>query len=161
MSLPSRESILTVSEDKKQLIKHICESLSHDQHFHEINKYWGRLFVTGQEMPPVETSNGIVSIRKDMSISHEEGDTMIIQQTLIAAQSNEGVSIIADDTYVFVLLLHFYFELKCKVPMFMVSTNENEVIDVGLTVSEHEDIIPSLLGAHAMTGCDTVACCNT
>ena len=43
----------------------------------------------------------------------------------------------------------------------MVSTDENEVIDVGLTVSEHEDIIPSLLGAHAMTGCETVARCNT
>ena len=42
-----------------------------------------------------------------------------------------------------------------------ISTDENEVIDAGLTVSEHEDIIPSLLGAHAMTGCDTVARCNT
>ena len=43
----------------------------------------------------------------------------------------------------------------------MVSTDENEVIDVGLTGSEHGYIIPSLLGAHAMTGCDTVAHCNT
>ena len=86
---------------------------------------------------------------------------MIIQKAFSATQSNEGISIIADNTYVFVLLLHFYFEWKCKVPMFMVSTDENEVIDVRLTVSEHEDIIPSLLGAHAMTGCDTVARCNT
>ena len=115
----------------------------------------------GQKLSPVEISKGVVSIREDMSISHEEGDTMIIQQAFSAAHSNEGVSIIADDTDVFVLLLHFYFELKCNVPMFMVSTDENEVIDIGLTVSEHEDIIPSMLGAHAMTGCDTVARCNT
>ena len=57
-------------------------------------------------MSPIEISKGVVSIREDMSISHQEGDTIIIQQAFSAAQSNEGVSII------FVLLLHFYFELK-------------------------------------------------
>ena len=69
MPLPSGESILTVSENKKQLIKLICESLSYDT-----NKYRGRLFVTGQKKSPVEISKGVVSIREDMSISHQEGD---------------------------------------------------------------------------------------
>ena len=49
-------------------------------------------------MSHVEISKGVVSIREDMSISHQEGDTMIIQQAFNAAHSNEGVSIIADDT---------------------------------------------------------------
>ena len=32
----------------------------------------------------------VVSIMEDMSISHQEGDTMIIQQAFSAAHSNEG-----------------------------------------------------------------------
>jgi len=34
---------------------------------------------------------------------------------------------------------------------------ERNVIDMRATVEKHHDIIPSLLGGHAMSGCDTVA----
>ena len=107
---------------------------------------------------PMEISNGLVTIREDKSISHEEGDTIIIQQAFTAGRRlNEGVSIIANDTGVFLLLVYYYSELKCTFPMFMASTDERDIIDIGMTGSKHVDIIPSMFGAHTMTGCDTVA----
>jgi hypothetical protein len=33
------------------------------------------------------------------------------------------------------------------------------VIDIGLTVKKHKDIVEEILPAHALSGCDTVACC--
>ena len=34
-------------------------------------------------------------------------------------------------------------------------------VDIGMALSKHVDIIHSLLDAHVMIGCDTVARCNT
>ena len=31
-------------------------------------------------------------------------------------------------------------------------------VNIGATVAKHRDIVPFLLSAHAVTGCDTVAC---
>ena len=36
---------------------------------------------------------------------------------------------------------------------------ERIVVDIGKTVEKHIHIIPEILAAHAMSGCDTVACC--
>ena len=33
------------------------------------------------------------------------------------------------------------------------------IVDIGLTVEKHKDIIPELLPAHVLSGYDTVACC--
>jgi len=33
------------------------------------------------------------------------------------------------------------------------------VVDIGKTVEKHQNIIPEILAAHALSGCDTVACC--
>ena len=33
------------------------------------------------------------------------------------------------------------------------------VVDIGKTVEKHQNIIPQILAAHALSGCDTVACC--
>ena len=32
------------------------------------------------------------------------------------------------------------------------------VVDIGVTIDKHRDIIPGLLAAHALSGCDTAAC---
>ena len=37
--------------------------------------------------------------------------------------------------------------------------SERTLIDIGACVESHKGIIPELLGAHALTGCDTVAQC--
>lgn len=45
-----------------------------------------------------------------MTTKHEEADNIIVQQVLIASQNAGRISVIADDTDVFVLLLLYYYE---------------------------------------------------
>ena len=59
---------------------------------------------------PVQISHGVVIYREDTSISHEEADGIIGQQAMVASEYQQGVSVIADDTDVFILLIHHYLE---------------------------------------------------
>ena len=63
-----------------------------------------------------------------------------------------------DDTDVFVLLLHFYRlrEMSCSLAMESLA-RDRKCVDIRVTATKHNEIIPNLLAAHA--GCDTVAQC--
>ncbi len=51
---------------------------------------------------------GAVITRTDMRTTHEEADVIIAQQMVCAAtESSSCITIVSDDTDVFVLLLHF------------------------------------------------------
>ncbi len=68
--------------------------------------------------------------------------------------------LVADDTDIFVLLFHFC--CQCYIPVstsvLMVSPIRGRaLIDINATVDLHRVIIPDLLAAHGLTGCDTVA----
>ncbi|KAJ8317813.1 hypothetical protein KUTeg_004633 [Tegillarca granosa] len=77
----------------------------------------------------------------------------------VSKESNEGVSVISDDTDVFVLLLHFYAQENLSGQEVMESpVGDREVTDIGSTAEDISDILPDLLAAHALSGCDTVAC---
>lgn len=68
------------------------------------------------------------------------------------------VSVIADDTDVFVLLLHHYAAQHLQCPMIMQSPiHGRSCVDIPATVKQHADIIPQILALHAISGCDTVA----
>ena len=55
----------------------------------------------------------------DMSITHEEYDTVIIRQTI---QANlDQILVIADDTNIFKLLSHFVFYVIIRVQVQMIS----------------------------------------
>jgi hypothetical protein len=61
---------------------------------------------------------------------------------------------------VFVLLLHFYLEDDLRMSVTMESPiKDRAMVDIGKTVDKHREIIPEILPAHALSGCDTVACC--
>ena len=74
-------------------------------------------------------------------------------------KNNGARVVIADDTDVFVLLLHFKnLGSLGSGPIFMESPlRQRGSIDIEGTLQEHHTIIPSLLAAHALSGCDTVA----
>ena len=60
---------------------------------------------------PIEISTGRVAIsREDLATSHEEADSIIVKQVLSCAAENEQnvITVVADDTDVFVLLLHYH-----------------------------------------------------
>ncbi len=86
---------------------------------------------------------------------------IIVQQAIrVAINEQKHVTILADDTDVYVLLLHHYLEQNLQLPMIMASPiRERKVIDIQATVAKHRDIIPSLLAGHSLSGCDTVAAC--
>ena len=57
------------------------------------------LVVTGNYHIPIHINQCVVFARDDMTVAHEEADTMIIQQ--VASVGAANILIVADDTYVF------------------------------------------------------------
>ena len=85
---------------------------------------------TGKHPVQVEIFDGNVSDCEHLRTTHEEANTIVIQQLVVFAPKNAiGV---ADDTDIFVLLLHFNF-----------------------TGDIQSEIMPNLLAAQGLSGCDT------
>jgi len=93
--LPS-QVILTVTENKRQLIDDICSQLIRDETFHSNHTHQYKLVVannvapgqpqcgTGKDGAPIEISHGgVVIIREDMAISHEEGNNITVQRLVV------------------------------------------------------------------------------
>ena len=91
-----------------------------------------------------------------MATTQEEADTIIIRQ--VSFLTDGTAIVVADDTDIFLLLLHFcnLKNIACRVLM-KSPISGRAVIDIAATVEKHKGIIPNLLAAHALTGCDTVA----
>ena len=155
--LPPQKTVLTVTENKKQLINLIVNVLIEDELFHAYTQSH-KLIVIGEDAAPFEISNGGVVIRRaDLSTSHEEADNIIVQQVMLCARNNEesDITVISDDTDVFILLLHYYHAENMKNRITMESPiKERTFIDIG----SHVSFVSELFPAHALTGCDTVAC---
>ncbi|PIK44208.1 hypothetical protein BSL78_18950 [Apostichopus japonicus] len=135
-----------------QLINLICEDMaSHKDDFTQ-----HKLVLTGSDPVPVEINSGVLIKRQDMKTTQEEADTIIVQQVVEAKAKK--VLVVADDT--FVLLLHFCCQgdIPASIIVLMVSPIQGRaVIDINATVDQHHELIPDLLAAHGLTGCDTVA----
>ena len=97
--------------------------------------------------------------RHDLVSTHEEADVILPQQLINAtSQGAKNVALVCDDTDVFVLLLYFYLQKQLSCFCFMEATSTvRATIDIAATVQRHSAIIPQLLAAHALSGCDTVA----
>ena len=79
---------------------------------------------------------------------------------MAAQQGAECLSAMADDTDVYILLLHYYNQKELNIPMFMESSvHRRQTIDIRATAKEHANILPNLLAAHGESGSDTVAPC--
>ena len=101
--LSSQKVVLTVTENKKQLIN-ICEELQTDKDFIDSFSHEHTLLITG-EGDPVEITRGRVIPRPDIFTSHEETDNIIIQQTFMAVeQGAECLSVMADETDVYITI---------------------------------------------------------
>ena len=75
-------------------------------------------------------------------------------------EPGDGITVLADDTDIFILMLHHCLESNLCVPLKMESLiKDRAVLDIHLSIEKHSDIIPHLLSMHALSGCDTVACC--
>ena len=149
--------LLTVTQNKMQLIELICKDIM--THSHLLIFTTKKLVITGADPVPVEINPGSIIIhRQDMKTMQEEADTMIVQQ--VTDVKPKKALVVADNTDVFVKLLHFCCkeDIPALVSVLMVSPIDGRsTIDINATVNQHRDIIPNLLAAHGLTGCDTVA----
>ena len=137
----------------------ICDALTKDILFYRQSTMKHKLVITGDDPCPVEIKNGHIRNRYDLQTHQEEADIIIVQQVLRCAKEADRIAVVSDDTDVFVLLVYHYNEAKLSLPMKMESpSRERAVIDIQLTVEKHKNIVKQLLPAHALSGCDTVAC---
>ena len=149
--LPPQKVAFTVATNKVQLINLIWTDLINNKE--DITQH--KLVVTGSETVPIEINNGVVMRQQDMSSTHE--DTIIVQH-LYHKERHKTALVVTDDTDIFILLLHFVHSANLTNRVMMMSPIQGRtVIDINETVRKHQDIIPSLLAAHWLTGCDTVA----
>jgi len=158
--LPPQQVVLNVSENKIQIIDIICQQLlQRVQHIQTTGTTsCHSLVVTGSNTTPQEVSLGVLIQRGDLTTSHEEADVVMVQQAV--ALANQGINcmkVICDDTDVFVLLVHYYHHCKLTCQLLMEGTSSKRtVIDIGATAKQHVDIVPDILAAHVLSGCDTV-----
>ena len=94
MQLPPQKVVLTVKDNKRQLIRIICEELVQDQEFQKKHTSDNKLLLTSDNDIPVELNKRKVIQRVDMKTTHEEADNIIVQQMVAAANKNQkGISV--------------------------------------------------------------------
>ena len=128
-----------------QLIDLICEAMA----FHKDDIWQHKLVLTGSDPVSVEINRGVIIKRRDMTTKQEEADTMVVQQ--VEEVKAKKVLVVADDTDIFVILLHFCCQgdIPASTSALMVSPIRGRVvIDINATVDLYRDIIPDLLAAH-------------
>ena len=159
MALPTQKAMLGVTENKQQLISLICKALCTDIEFHHLCTQTHKLVVTGDDDTPTEIYKGVIINRAGLKTTHEEADVIMLRQMVDAVEAEHtGIFVVADDTNVFVLLLHYYVVLKLSLLVIIESTaKERAVIDIRKTAQEHINIATDLLSSHATSGCDTMA----
>ena len=142
--LPPQKVILTVTQNKMQLIELICKDIM--THSNLLIFTTQKLIITGADPVPVEINPGSIIVhRQDMKTMHKEADTMIVQQ--VADVKPKKALVVADDTDVFVLLLHFCCkeDIPASTSVLMVSPiHGRSMIEINATVNQHRDIIPNL-----------------
>ena len=157
-ALPAQKIGLTVTENKKQIIQIIYDELSQDRIFHSDSTSIHKLVITAESNTPLEIQNDEIRRCHELTTNHEEADNIIVQQVLHCSKEGKSITVMSDDTDVFVLLVHYYDQTDLKVPVIMESPVKGRtVIDIGETAKKHQMIAKNLLPAHALSGCDTVA----
>ena len=155
-ALPSQKSILNNTNNKIQLISLICNYIQDQPSL--LAKSKKKLIVTGMDPTPFEICKGLIIQRGDLQNMHEEADVILVNQAVHAAKIGvSGVKVIADDTDIFVLLLHFYLQENLSCDFVMASTSSRKLIDIKETVAKHKNVISNIVSAHALSGCDTVS----
>ena len=125
----------------------------------ENTSYSSKFVVTFSEDIPVHVENGVVSKREDLKRLHEEADVNIIKQCMACVKDEvHCVKVICDDTDVFALLTVSVFWQGCKSKVLMEPFDSTQsLIEINKTAKKHAEIVPSLIGAHALSGCDSVS----
>ncbi len=109
--LPQQTLMLTNTANKVQLIR----LLLHDLVTNPIVSQ-NKMLETGLEPTPFEYTEGQIIQRPDLYNTQEEADTILVCQ-VNSEQNGKTAVVVADDTDVFLLLVHFVHakSISCKV----------------------------------------------
>ena len=109
--LPQQTLMLSVTANKVQLINLLISDLKENPIEME-----NTLVVTGPDPIPFQCTAGTLSDRPDMLNTQEEADTIVVCQ-VHSEQDGRTAVVVADDTDVFLLLVHFVHarSINCKV----------------------------------------------
>ncbi|XP_042233703.1 zinc finger protein Xfin-like isoform X2 [Homarus americanus] len=140
--------------DKKRIISLIVKQLC------SIQVPRGKqVIVTGPDAHPIQVGIG----PQQTAVTHEEADVIMAYHMLQeAAAGHSPIRIVCDDTDVFLILAHHLHARTNNIPhtvqVSMEScTRGHAVVSINEVVKKHSSIIPNILAAHALTGCDTVS----
>ena len=131
--LPPREVVMKNTENKKQLLKLLCEANTAD-HIHM-------------------TCEGLCLF------GHEEADVCIVTYLQrIIQEGNTKIVVAADDTDIFALLVHFCWkwQLLDTISITMKKMN-GKLININEVCRKLGPKCIEVLGLHALTGCDTTS----
>ena len=92
----------------------------------------------------------------DNIFEHEEADvSMVSYANKFAKEGKKEIQILADDTDVFVLLMH-WFHKHCPNSHVTLRKFDGQIIDINVSSEMLGDPCANLLVMHALTGCDSV-----
>lgn len=158
--LPPKATLLANKDNKIQLIEILFSDIITSVKAKNMSN---KLVITGSQDVPIQVIHSVENQRPDLTSRHEEADIIMVQQVICSVTQSEcnHVRVISDDTDVFVLLAYHYWKLKMSATITLEATGGNrKLVDIGKTVDKHSDIMPSIIAAHALSGCDTVAKCH-
>jgi hypothetical protein len=153
-------SFMHDADNKIQLVKFLLKEWQSQEYAEDLRD---RLvyFVCGEHCFRIQVEGNasvLTTAVTELQSSQEEADTRIILHCLYAAQSmkpSDTIIVRSPDTDVFVLLLAYSFDIKCKVLLDTGSGNNRRLInttDIAFTLSE--EVVQALPAFHAFTGCD-------
>ena len=129
--LPTQKVVLRVTKNKAQLIDLMCQNLIINKD--ECGQHTP--VVTGSVPVPIKINTGVVIMLQDISITQEEGDTILIQQVESVGAPNSLV--VADDTNICVLLLYSCHHGDIPFQVMIVSPIQGRaVIDINETIQK-------------------------
>lgn len=152
--LPQQSVMLKVSENKEQLIKMIVHRLCTIQPPPATD-----VVITGPDPHPIHIGSGL----QETPLYHEKA--VVLMAFHVIHESSLGrtnIRVVSDDTDVLVILAHHLYKKTKGLSQDVTLTIEScastyNVISVNDVIRQHAAIMPNLLVAHAMTGCDTVS----
>ena len=154
--LPAKPIILKLAKGRVQLITITCQKFA--------DPSWSKDFpnavtVTDQSPTPLKVYKGEMEQQVCVTNTHEEADAIMVNQKYDAVLQNGvgRVHVVCNDTDVFASLRYFFWKLNITADITMLPTTSRNAFDVNKTVESDTNLIPSLLAAHALSGCNTTA----
>ena len=150
--IPGQAMALNVAANKAQLIHLLAKHLGK-----LIVQYGKCLVVTGPDPHLIEVGVGILP----RAITHEEAGIIMAYNTIEESVGGQSpIRIVSDDTGVLIIITHQPQAGTNKLPATVKVTLEacsgrHKIIAVNAIVKQHVAVIPHVLAAYALTGCDT------